>query len=105
LTGGLVTLVCYIAIFSRSFGALGKARKKVDGDRGREWLLWCLGSGLFATVVAHFGINYMSQLMMGFFPLLCCISVATFEAMRPAEVKVEILDDTHLASVPTSVAF
>jgi hypothetical protein len=103
LTGGLVTLVCYIMIFSRSFGALGDARKKVDGDRGREWLLWALGSALFAVLVAHFGINYMAQLMMTFFPLLCCISVATFEAMRPAETKVEILDDSHLTSVPDAV--
>jgi len=103
LTGGLLTLVCYIAIFSRSFGAIGKARKQVDGDRGREWLLWCLGSALFATVVAHFGINYMAQLMMGLFPLLCCISVANFEAMRPAEVKVEIPEDSHPVSVPNLV--
>ena len=44
LKGGLLTLVCYIAIFSRSFGAIGTARKQVNGDRGQEWLLWCLGS-------------------------------------------------------------
>ena len=48
LTGGLLTLVFYIAIFSRSFGAIGTARKQVNGDRGQEWLLWCLGSALFA---------------------------------------------------------
>jgi hypothetical protein len=100
LTGGLLTLVCYIMIFSRSFGALGDARKKVGGDRGREWLLWALGSSLFAVTVAHFGINYMAQLMMGFFPLLCCISVAAFEAMRPPEAKVEILDNAQLAPLP-----
>src|SRR5208283_3777909 len=72
----------YIAIFSRSFGAIGTARKKVNEDRGQEWLLWCLGSALFANVVASFGINYMAQLMMCLFPLLACISVATFEARR-----------------------
>ena len=35
--GGLVTLVCFIAIYSRSFGAIGTARKHVNGDRRQEW--------------------------------------------------------------------
>ena len=100
LTGGLLTLVCYISVFSRSFGALGNARKAVDADRGREWLLWCLGSTLFATVTAQFGINFMAQMLMCMFPILACISVATFEAMRPVEAKVEMPDDSHLVSVP-----
>lgn len=82
LTGGLLTLILYIAIFSRSFGAIGKARKLVDGKRQQEWLVWSFGSALFATVVAHLGINYMAQLIMGFFPLVACISVITFEARR-----------------------
>jgi hypothetical protein len=82
LTGGLLALICYVAIFSRGFAALGTARKLVNGDRGQEWLLWCLGSTLFATVVAHFGINYMAQLIMGFFPLLACISVATLNGKQ-----------------------
>jgi hypothetical protein len=82
LLGGLLSLVFYIAIFSRSFRAIGKARKVVNGNRGQEWLLWCLGVDLFANVVAHFGINYMAQMMMSLFPLLACISVATFEARR-----------------------
>jgi hypothetical protein len=82
LTGGLLTLIFYIAIFRRSFGAIGKARKVVSGDRKQEWLFWCMGSSLFANVVAHFGINYMAQMMMTLFPLLACISVATFEAKQ-----------------------
>jgi hypothetical protein len=77
-------LVFYIMIFSRSFGAIGTARKQIEGDVPQEWFLWCLGSTLFGTVVAHFGINYMAQLIMGFFPLVACISVATFEARQVA---------------------
>ncbi len=89
LKGGLLTLVCYIAIFKRSFGAIGGARKRVSGDRAQEWLLWCLGADLFANVVASFGINYMAQLMMSLFPLLACISVATFEASQVTVRSVE----------------
>ena len=54
LTGGLLTLVFYIAIFSRSFAAIGTARKQVNGDRAQEWLLWCLGSVLVRQVVSPF---------------------------------------------------
>jgi hypothetical protein len=84
LTGGLLSLVLYIMIFSRSFAAVGTARKLVSGDRNQEWFLWSLGACLFATVVAHFGINYMAQLIMGFFSLVVCTSVATFEATQTA---------------------
>jgi hypothetical protein len=82
LTGGLLTLIFYIGIFKRGFAAIGTARKQVNGDRAREWLLWCMGVDLFANVVSHFGINYMAQLMMSMFPLLACISVAAFEAKK-----------------------
>ena len=98
LTGGLVTLVLYIAIFSRSFGAIGTARKHVDGDRGQEWFLWCLGSALFANVVASFGINYMVHLMMCLFPLLASISVATYEARQVTVRSAEAPDYEQFAA-------
>lgn len=85
LTGGLVTLVLYITIFKRSFRVIGIARKRAEGDRRQEWIFWCLGSALFANIVASFGINYMVHLMMGFFPLLVFVSVANFDAIQ--EVK------------------
>jgi hypothetical protein len=103
VTGGLITLVFYIAIFSRSFGALGIARKQVSGNRDQEWLLWCLGSNLFAIVVAHFGINYMAQLMMSVFTLLACISVATFEARQATIRQVKPPSLEHFAIVPAAV--
>jgi hypothetical protein len=103
LTGGLLTLVFYIAIFTRSFRAIGTARKQVNGDSGQEWFLWCLGSVLFATVVAHFGINYMAQLMMGFFPVLACISVATFEAAQATVPGVKEPDQEYFPSASDAV--
>jgi hypothetical protein len=94
VTGGLVTLILFVTIYSRSFGAIGTARKHVDGDRGQEWLLWCLGAFLFANLVASFGINYLVHLIMCFFSLLVCISVATIEArqatVRRAEAPAEV---------------
>jgi hypothetical protein len=103
LVGGLLTLVAYIAIFSRSFRAIGTARKQVEGDRWREWFMWCLGSSLFSVVVAHFGINYPAVMLMGLFTLWAIVSTATFEAMQPVEAKVEISSESHAAPVPDLV--
>jgi hypothetical protein len=102
-TGGLVTLVLYIMIFTRSFGAIGTARKHVEGERGQEWLLWCLGSVLFAVVVSSFGINYMTYLMMCLFPLLACISLATFGASRAPVRSVEVAGQEQVAPAPGAV--
>ncbi|HVU46968.1 MAG TPA: hypothetical protein VHD85_12615 [Terracidiphilus sp.] len=82
LGGGLITLVLYIMVFSRSFSAVGTARKRLNGNRREEWFVWCLGADLFANLVAHFGINYMAQMMMTLFPVLAFISVAAFEAKQ-----------------------
>ena len=103
LTGGLLTLILYLTIFRRSFGAIGTARKRVQGDRSQEWFVWCLGSALFANVVAHFGINYMVHLSIYLFILLVCISVATREIKRPAAAQVDVPSRPDIASVPDFV--
>jgi hypothetical protein len=112
LTGGLITLVLYLTIFTRSFRAVGIARRRVAGDYRQEWLFWCLGSALFANVVAHFGINYMVHLSIYFFILLVFISVTTFEAKQevkqakipiekaPAELEFVSALDAEAAYVP-----
>jgi hypothetical protein len=99
LRGGLVTLVIYIAIYKRSFEAIGEARKRVAGDRRQEWFLWCLGSALFATVVSSFGIYYIFYLMACLFCLLVGVSVATFEARH---VRVEALAKVQFESAPSA---
>jgi hypothetical protein len=98
LRGGLLTLAIYITIYKQSFRAIGMARKRVEGDHGQEWFLWCLGSALFTTVVECFGINYMIQLMMCFSSLLVCISVAAVEAKGLSGGKREALPELTFAS-------
>jgi hypothetical protein len=99
LRGGLVTLIIYLAIYKRSFGSIGKARKRVAGNHEQEWLLWCLGSSLFTTVVSSFGINYMTYLMMCLFCVLVGISVATYE---DAQVRTQALAKIEFESAPVS---
>jgi len=97
LTGGLASLVAYIAIYRYGFGAIGDGRKLVSGNRQKEWFFWCLGAFLFANVVASFGINYMVQLMMLFSTLLACVSVATTEASNVAVQSVGRLGKVHVS--------
>ena len=99
LTGGLMTLVLFIAIYTWSFGAIGNARKQVSGDRNQEWFLWCLGAVMFANAVASFGINYMLQLQTFLFTVLASISVATFGAKQVAKQNVDAVNEKRLASV------
>jgi hypothetical protein len=103
LTGGLVTLILFIGIYTWGFGAIGKARKQAEGDRKQEWLLWCLGSTLFANLVASFGINYLVHLVMCLFCVLAGISVTTFAAGHVAVRDDDAASELLLASAPDRV--
>jgi hypothetical protein len=85
--GGLATLVCFIAMISVSFGMIGKARKAVDGDKEKEWMLWILGAALFAHVVGYFGISYFDQTRLAWFALLAMISAASAPILASEQVK------------------
>jgi hypothetical protein len=80
VTGGLISLVFFIATIFRSFGRIGNARKFVAwSDPRSEWFLWLLGAALFANVIAFFGISYFDQTRVAWFALLAMISAATVE--------------------------
>jgi hypothetical protein len=81
ISGGLITFALFIAIISKCFGRIGTARKRVEGDRGEEWFLWCLGSAVFAHVVVYFGIDYFDQMEFAWLALLVMISMSVGRAM------------------------
>jgi len=80
-TGGLATLICFIALIVISFKRLGIARKAVEGDRKKELYFWFLGAALFAHVTAYLGISYFDQTRVAWFALLVFICAATAPAM------------------------
>ncbi|MGA2071881.1 MAG: hypothetical protein ABSH52_00130 [Terriglobia bacterium] len=100
VTGGLLTLVLFIMIYIRGFGAIGRARKRVEGDRHQEWFFWCLSSVLFANVVASFGINYLVHLIVCFSCVLACVSAAIIGVAPPLEVKIASVDDFDMPAAP-----
>jgi hypothetical protein len=90
--GGLVSLVCFIAMISVSFGMIGKARKAVGGDKEKEWMLWILGAALFAHIVGYFGISYFDQTRVAWFALLAMISAAA-GPMLASQTVAEMVSD------------
>ena len=76
-TGGLATLACFILLITRSFSRIGKARRRVEHEPKREWLLWLIGVTLFAHCVGYFGISYFDQTKYSWFALLAMITVVT----------------------------
>jgi hypothetical protein len=108
-TGGLATLICFIALISVSFGMIGKARKAIEGDKEKEWMLWILGATLFAHVVGYFGISYFDQTRVAWFALLAMISAAAYPMLAPQKVE-EIAPgalrlDPHFAKRSPSIPY
>lgn len=95
-TGGLLAFVFFIMVISRSFGMLGDARKKVDGDKSQEWMVWCLGSAMFATVVGFFGVNYFDQSRVWWFILLAMIVAVTAPILKGETVVVGDVGEQEL---------
>jgi hypothetical protein len=79
-------------MISVSFGMIGKARKAIEGDKEKEWMLWILGAALFAHVVGYFGISYFDQTRVAWFALLAMISAAAGPMLAPQKVE-EIAPD------------
>ena len=94
--GGLATVTCFIMMVSRCFGRIGKARK-LSHDRKQQWSLWLIGAGLFAQVVAFFGISFSDQSIFGWYALLAIIITAT-EPAATLKTEQDALISNHAAS-------
>ena len=84
--GGLAALTLYITMISRTYGRLGKARKRIQGSR-KEWTLWLLGSAVFANLVGFFGVNYFDQAKLGWFMLIAMAGAATAPILEARRVQ------------------
>jgi hypothetical protein len=76
-TGGLMTFLVFIAIFCVVYSRIGRARKAVEGDRPKESYFWILGCGIWAHMVAFFGISYFDQTRFLWLLSLAIVSAAT----------------------------
>ena len=92
--GGLLTLVCFIWMISRSFGRLGTARKLVEGDTKKESEIYLLGAVLFAYVVSFFGTSFGSgPEVYPWYALFAMIAVMTSPILQGNEAPVPAVSE------------
>jgi hypothetical protein len=82
VTGGLLTLVLFVAIIVYCFKRLGEARAASRDNPQAERRLWALGAALFSNVAAFFGISYFDQTIVSWYTLVAMIVAATTVALR-----------------------
>jgi hypothetical protein len=70
ITGGLLGLVLFVGILVVAFRTLGGVLKRSDLRRGPKQFAWCLGSSLFAAMVAFLGISFFDQSIVIWYALL-----------------------------------
>lgn len=93
VTGGLVTLLLFIALVWRSFQRLGIARRAFQGVRKTELTIWMLGAALVSHLAGFFGVSYFDQTIVSWYALLAMISAATVVAVRKkAHIRVPKLE-------------
>ncbi len=92
--GGLWTLVLFIAVISKAFSQIGKARRLAEASRPDEWFIWCLGAAVFSHVISFLGVNYMDQLEYMWFMLLASISAIAAEVAALAAAQTEPAPDS-----------
>jgi hypothetical protein len=106
-SGGILTLICFIAIISKCFGRLGSMRKRVIPKQ--QWLFWCLGSIMLANIFGFFGVAYWDQTQIWWFAFLAMIcavtvpiTVQTLTNTAPAASAAVLLGDLEIAAPAAS---
>jgi hypothetical protein len=78
--GGLLALVLFIALVSKTLGRIGRARKAAESRR-QAWSLWLLGALMLSHVFAFFGADYFDQSRFWWYASLAIVSAATGPAL------------------------
>jgi hypothetical protein len=110
-TGGLVALICFIAMIVICFKLVGRARRRIEGNRRAEWSCWLLGVTMFAQILAFMGLDYFDQSMFVWYSLLVAIPIVA-TASLPSKAKVKVRAQVSVVGAgfpafpaPSSVGF
>lgn len=67
IRGGLLCLVLFIAILSRSFAAMGTAARATSTPLGQRYFFWTVGCSLAAHVASFFSVTYFDQTISAYY--------------------------------------
>jgi hypothetical protein len=88
--GGIGCLILFVALLSRGFGMLGRARRRAS-NYSREWFAWCFGAALFANFVGFWGIDYFDQVREWWYVFLAMIPAVYFCANAQPQVRERVV--------------
>jgi len=99
VTGGLATLVCFLAVISLCFSRIGKAWRLAPPADAKRY--WCVGVFLFANCVAFVGVAYFDQTSIMWYAVLGLIASISLQRLRtqPQPLPVETGDAQEFAAV------
>jgi len=80
ISGGLVALILFVLLVSRTFRLVGLARKSAGSDLRRSWPIWALGAVMTAHATAFIGVDYFDQTRFWWFTTLAIIVADTVAA-------------------------
>lgn len=76
---GLLALILFVALFSRSFRAIGNTRAAFEADGTKQFELWTIGCLVFTQVMIFVGVDYFDQTRMVWCLILCVVIAITGE--------------------------
>ena len=88
--GGLGCLILVIALLSKGFGMIGRARQRTR-TLSREWFVWCFGAALFANFVGFWGVDYFDKIRSWWYIFLAMIPAVYFCADAGAQVRERVV--------------
>lgn len=108
--GGLPLMLLFIFLFFKAFQFLGKtmqALRTVENGSNEEFVLWCVGSVLFAHAVTFFSVSYFDQSYVPLFLLVGAVSgiCRTYTGGQEIPRGGATLDGQHLEDRPIAATF
>ena len=90
VTGGLVTLLLFLALLWTAWRTIGKAIRMNRGNRTTQWTLWAMGCALVAHAAAFASVVYFDQTIVSFYSLLAMIAMGASLAPKPKEAPIQL---------------
>jgi hypothetical protein len=104
VSGGLITLIFYVAFVVRCFQHLGRERKAAATDSFQtEFIIWAVGAALFAHILNLFSVTYFDQMQVAWYLLIAVISTRTVgleEKQAAGETQAADFNAPYLGKTP-----
>ena len=89
IRGGLLGLVLFVAILSRSFAAMGTSAKATTTPLSQRYFFWTVGCSLAAHVASFFSVTYFDQTISAYYLVIgSTVMAATVHNSRGRETPV-----------------